>query len=927
MLPRYNFTRSDDDDNQSCGVFEEQQPVAPQQHRASSSLTAVIQQQQPHAAPLPPADYPLALTDDDLCGGGPAAVSSTARHHHHHLPAMADEDTSNFMLPDKLQDNINIKYIPYKYIVNDKKLIICTRPTDGSKFKFFAHRVNNWSYINIPHGIHNIPKTIQYLRSNLATDKVSFDKRTGTFVIEPSSAVTEKIVSVSLKPITKVPLTSSTILARLDKRFFDPFNLNGEISSTPLDSPLTMQKPAKYSNMICSGNINFAAFKTIVWTTVDESTIVFIYYNSSHDNYYKFSHSKVNIWTTFDKFNERESINTAIASIREKAVLISNGSPKRGGSTVVGEDDEEAAGAGGPGTRHHRQYEIDISVKSFGNVSNMLSDFITLIDDYTDICVHYGENLECNLLGNRIMKTYAAKVLKKEIDKVEFINLKHYITKIYSYLPSHEVYDIIKYIDLTENGTDVRVSACIKSILDGSQFIGWTLPITSEISTTENISFYIEKITAKCFVISKLYIVLSKSIFNISHLSGCNLSDITKPGYAARGIVATLNQIASCEQIVDKLPEDYIPPGFYSLTNVIPLAGILIDKMLTSAHELTREVGNVVKDIKDHGWIIRDLYSLRSLKPLKISENNLPGVFGYFNDMIYTTSVIPNFVPVCQWSSIINVGLGWIGITVPAAAAATASSSSGGGGDAADISFGYFGLDDVCNHPFQALRDAVEMYLTLFISSSANRAVASIPSPAMIAKTITLTNTNMKIRQSITSYNIDSYRNLILPRITSEIENGNMEIYIDLWHCKDENTFTTNQHKAEKSVYKKIITDTLHRSFDHILQKIVDIQSKHLLVHHHSSGGNGLPTDQQQHFRSVVVAPTSSPSGGGAGPTPMITSSKDLPQGVAAASAVALGGGQSSPPSPPPTPSPGTPIVETYIKGRDNIFKNHHHHI
>ncbi len=840
--------------------------------------------------------------------------------------------------------NEDTRFIPYKYIIDGKKLIICTRSTDGSKSKLFSHRINNWSYINIPHGMSNIPKSIQYLRSILATEKVSFDKTTLTFVVEPSDAVNEKVESVSLKPITRVPLTSSTILARLDKKFFDPFVATGEISPAPLEKPLTVNKNARYSNLFGDGNVNFAAFKTMVWTTVDDSTIVFVYYNSSHDSYYKFSHSKVVIWTTLENFTEKESIEGASNSIRDKAMGIYKEMHNNG----------ESSFARDPETLPDKHFEIDITVKCHDKVSTMMNEFMSLIDEHTDICVHYGEKVETsNLLGNRIIKTYESKMSKKGssdsgINKVEFIDLKHYTSKIYSYLPSHEIYDIIKQVDLSEDNTDIRAYACLKSILDGSQFIGWQLPITSEVSTTENISFFIEKITAKCFLISKLYIMMSKNIFNICHMSGCNPSDIVKPGCAARGIVSFVNQIASCAQIVDKLPGDYMPPGFRGLTNVIPLSDILIDKMVTSPHDLTRDVGQLATPIKEHGWIIRDLYSLRSLKPLKVVETpqNMPGIFGYFNDMVYTTEGIPNFSPVCQWSSIINVGLGWVGITVPL----SGSSSSSAGqtedrdGQDLDIVFGYFGIDDVCNHPFQALKNSVEMYLTLFISSSTS-GHASIPNPHMIARAIPLTDTNMKIRQNITSYNIDSYRNLILPKIAKEIEEGKMEIYIDLWHCKEDNLLTTNQHKADKSAYRKIITETLTRSFDCILREVIDEQVRESSAN--NNGGGYYPTAvpftpapspgrQCSNIRNISSnhppppPPTLARFGGPKKAseeesrnrlhqTSTATNNPDNNSagGVkspSCSSEVNGGGGCSLAP-------PSTPIVEISLGGRDNIFK------
>jgi hypothetical protein len=218
--------------------------------------------------------------------------------------------------------------------------------------------------------------------------------------------------------------------------------------------------------------------------------------------------------------------------------------------------------------------------------------------------------------------------------------------------------------------------------------------------------------------------------------------------------------------------------------------------------------------------------------------------------MVYSTEPIAGHAADRQWSSILYVGLGsWIGITIDASAA---SDPDGPPSDTAGISFGYFGIEDVCRHPFDAVRIAVETYLSLRIRSNANASPRTVVASMVTGKV--LNDENTAVRRRITAANLHVYASLVPEHDRRLIASGEKTVTMNLWYQEDGKSFTTTPMRLDKRVYVGILEDILTRVFVPILPHPAPPPLS--AAHPHHSGACESPPTVRDGF---VLEPESDP--------------------------------------------------------------------
>jgi hypothetical protein len=644
-----------------------------------------------------------------------------------------------------------VLFIPYRYTVDADAGVfrIFARSLCSRYRKIFTLDAKSWSYLDMPHALENPARTVSILKDELSADRITFDVSTNHFIVEPSERITQRVREACRK-IVSVPLTTFSILSRFGHRFFDLLHSDGQWAQR--ESP--QMTPRK------------VAFHTVAFSQIDADTIAFIKNPSGSDD-----KPSVEVWSLFQSFEPKQHSRAAASNL----------------TSSFAEDPDDV---------------LSIAVKSFDTVERMVREFCHFVQQSADILIHYGESTGVGSIINTVQKIFSEPVNQT----VEIFDLRDYVRSVYTDMPNHDFVSVINEVDLMPTndkaGFETRLTAeCISAIsTESSSGIESLLPnLRTTVHSPENIAFFLEKIASKVFILSRLFSTLSRSAFDLSYISGCNISELTKPGHTSRGVVAFIDPIAAWSQIVDTLPHDYMDQGLHAVTYVTPFAGILIDNMCSSDHPLTVVVGRKIEAIRSYGWIVREIFSMRAFSP--IPPRDMPTVFALFRGMLYSTGEIPGYEATRQWSSIINVGMNsWIGISM----AATTE-----GSDPPPITFGYFGIEDVCRHPFSAMRTAVEMFLSLKICSN------SSASPHAVATSTALTSENMAVRRRITSSNVGTFATLLLPSEAEAIVRGKKETTLNLWY-RSFDKFTTNPIIADKKVYVNMLETMLTQSFGFI---------------------------------------------------------------------------------------------------------------
>jgi hypothetical protein len=691
-------------------------------------------------------------------------------------------------------------FVPFKYIVDPTRneFRIYTRSNDGTTRKVFSLEVNTWAYIDIDDEGVEPERVIAILREELATDQVCYDVASQHYIAGPAESIVDR-VGESARRVTPVHLTSYSVLSRFGHRFFDHLCEDGSWADGAASS---------------SSQSATAVFRTVVAACIDAKTIAFAKIGFPQEE----GVTNIHIWTTYHSFANDKCAQTAGATLAAS-------------STSEGKLNDP----------------LDITVRTFSSDDAIVDSFFALLET-TDILVHYGEDKNGSLIARALSAIRRAAGSRPPT--VEVFDLHDYVRKVYTDMPCHDFRDVALEVVATntENGDAVidGITAAAKASVSSTQTLDGTGEIFADIASishsTENVTFFLEKIAARAFLIARLYETLATCIFELAFLSGCNISELTKPFHASRGVVAFVNPVASASHIVKRLPPDFMKDGIHGITYVTPLSSVLVDSLGASSDSTTRAVAERLAQIRSYGWIVNEVFELAEMAPVAIPA--IRSMFGQFRGMIYSSAPILDGRHEIsrQWSSILKVGLAsWIGvsISVPSSSEMPNTHSSSEAStefpmvDSSAISVGYFGIEDVCRHPFPALKSAVEMYLTLKICSNSNA------SPRAVAASTALTSESMAIRRRVTAANIATFQTLLPQEDVAEVSSGRKETVLKLWY-RSRDQFTTNSIFADRKTYISIIEATLTRTFGD-LKRVVAAASNAAAVGYSASSKSPPP--------------------------------------------------------------------------------------
>lgn len=734
------------------------------------------------------------------------------------------------------------RYYPYRFLITPETqgLTIYARSSCGSYRKNFNVKVAAWCYVEFPM-VKDVPRVTRILKEELSTDGVVFDDgNTRQFIIEPSESLTTKVKDVALK-ITIAPLVSSAILSRFGKSFFDPIHESGR----------WVEEDG--GGGVISSDV-YQAIQTMVWCIMDDSTFSTVEFSNGC--------FQIRIWTTYSFFSDQSSriVNSALTSF---AALADNMSCK----SFPPERRDESTRQGDEEGDDHAQIvwkNFQIFIVPFASQAEMIYQFTDHVKKNVDLLVHYGEVSVNSKRENDVITTIVRDIAAAE--SCEIFDLCDYVSKIFTDMDHHRLETITSEIDIYKiddvrrkvlpfpiPGTSTSPCLCDPISLAASQSLWSAFASTPEVSPNlffryylsasssmhlntnpENTSFLVEKIIARSYLTARLYSVLSQGIFELAQVSGTNVSELTDPEKAGRGFVAQYNQIAAWSPLnPDVVPRDYMEGGLFEATRVVPLSHFLIEAMKNNEFALTSLLGDKLEAFGAYGWMIRAIYGLSGLKNSPLRD--IPSAYGFYRNMVYLDHKLSTGLPTSrEWTMMINLGelSSWIGISVLP--------------NQPKLLFGYFGLDDACRHPFEALRLAIEMFLALKIVSH------STPTPLAVAQSITLTKENTALYHKITRSNLSSYRSLLDEKTLKSIEDDNRETMLQVWYRSPELKFTTNPILMDRSVYVSIIESTLKTSF------------RQATMHHSSSAGVVVHRKQQQQQRqttaTTVAPPLTAPS-------------------------------------------------------------------
>jgi hypothetical protein len=680
-------------------------------------------------------------------------------------------------------------FVPYKYTFNasNNGFRICTRSSDGDARKSFYIKVSPWRYLEIPEAAKSdeaIESMCEILKSELAIDTVHYSEEAGAFTVEPQTPLTRRVIDVSQR-IIDVNVETYSVLSRFGQSFYDPLHSDGQwatkedLASQAIDIALA------------------TPFHTAILSGVDDKSFALV-----RRGFGPGDTTTVEIWTTHAAFSNKSYLEAAAESIASEA------------RRYFSEDSRASHDEREPSPLH-------IKIRPFDTAQEIAEAAGKWIADEVDIAVHYGaRDADTQLIDAVLREATGAEPDEKRL--VEIFDVRDYVKAIYPDMPSHEFFSVASEVDLVNSDggcaalTDSdRISAgasvvYLNRAADGpidcgsasqsSVFhrTGSYIPnLLTNSHSSENITYCLERASSRAHLMGALYDSLKTSLFEFANLSGCNLSTLTRPAHASRGIVSFVNQATAHSQIVDTLPSDSMDTGPRPKTYVTPLSCLLIDKMKNSGHRLTEVIGRHIESARILNWVVREVYCMRDLAPAPLV---LPAdAYGVFRGMVYTISPIGEYPSARQWSSVLHVGLGsWIGVVIT-------DSADPHDRESTDIRFGYYGLVDVCRHPFDAIRLAVEMYLSFKISNGTDT------TPRAIATSVPLTADTMEMRQRITKDNVEAYESHLNPGELEDVRSGRVERTISLWY-RSNGRLTTNSILADRRTYVTMIEESLTRT-------------------------------------------------------------------------------------------------------------------
>ena len=718
--------------------------------------------------------------------------SSKSDNHQLNPSIFNNASSSSAVTIKKKEDNSNC-FIPYKYsIVDSKTMKVYYRSDTGISRSMIEYEINSWVYLNIPvENQNDIDKMLFHIKEHTCSESITFDTNLQCFILKPAEFITEKIKNLcSFYPVVP-PVTTYSILNHLKEKFFQATDKQGK--STSLSNkqlPSKIEEHPFYKFYSDSAMINFSCFKTFIFLNSPvEDILIFIEYDSSYlDSKTHTPNIEVNLWY-YDNNNLNDIIQNQIKNqIKNKLSL------------------------------------NKVFTMSFSNINDMKKEFLEKVEKKADLFVHYSETVKEEEKENRINEEILDSV--KRIEKIEMIDLYNFASKVYSHLPSLSIKNIINNLNLSmeedketnpldrnyilfSNDEEIinKSVECLKKVDEENYINGCkkffksmkykSSDSSEDCSLNENLNFFCCNMVSECLVISRLYMMLSSRIFEISQASCCNISKVCSnldedENYVTKGFIFGYDPILACVSEIsdfDKIPSNSLKIGIYGNVYITPLSYILLDNMKKCRNVNQGMVDDLYSFI-DQTWLIKKIYCLKGLETPVIEDLN--SSFGIYKGNVFSTESLEDYSYIYTWDVIFSFNnYSWIGVKTE---------------ENGSLCFSYFGIEYEVEHIFPAMRNAIEMYLKIFLKTNA------IPSVDEIANNVDLCTRNMQIKKKITAYNVEKYESILERKTIEEIKEKIIKrkiVYV--WFRESEQELTTNEHISTQYtiVYRKFIKNVL----------------------------------------------------------------------------------------------------------------------
>ena len=375
----------------------------------------------------------------------------------------------------------------------------------------------------------------------------------------------------------------------------------------------------------------------------------------------------------------------------------------------------------------------------------------------SEICYKYD-----SILGNISYRELNEPTID-HIDLIEIINL------MYPHLSDYKFETIAKNL-LGENYPELEnMTMYIKADKEGN----------SSIFQKEKLKNYSDRLHKNLNNLEAIYHNFLPIITNLVYLSGCNWGSVSKVD-TFRSILGYINPIIVNNNLINKLPEEYLTRGIYDTSYLTPISSIIHNSLINSKDKSTQLIGEKLVPLSGLTWIMKSIYNLEGLLPLKIQEYN--NVFGFQDDCFFSRSLLPDIKTIEHMNKMLVISNdSWIGITAY---------------QDNKITFIYKGLSEACQHPFLAVKQCIELYLlTLTTKTKIDKKVA-IQATSLLKETAV-------IAKKVTKSNLSQFDYLLNDSQISSIKNKKIDfINLKVYYSKD-NKYTVDYNNIHIPTYKE----------------------------------------------------------------------------------------------------------------------------
>lgn len=701
-------------------------------------------------------------------------------------------------------------YIPYKYSIKDCdnidfkiKSTIFVRSSNGNSTKEISSTDYESFFLQNEKAV---PKSsssdlLKEFFSTTQIDYVEKTDRSSVFHISPYKNIPSSFKNDNQSRIIKLPKTVSNINKYVfkNRKFFDI--LSPTFQDLGPSESLSDEKIGNnpfYENFSQKSFINFLAFKTVIWSMINKDTLVYIFIDSSYRENFSSSDS-----ASLHSFSPYSNINIVTSNFEINKYLIENSALE----IITSNLKEKNINL------NIKLLNTNSNIGEAEIFSSYIPTFISFLKNEADIVINYGEselNSVSKRIFNEI--SLIERIQNIDIEKF-FKSFhpyydNHSINKISTHMNFEENSTPLNKNII--NWSVMNIRKLNENIKYGEEFL--TEYLSSNFLNMElclkNIENFIVQLSSRIIIITKIWINYSRDFFDLAHISNTNFNSDSEE--IVKGIISNNFSVyfSSITKFVTNSFGNILKKNMFydegSVINVVAAIPYFIkeierngtDNTLSEFEKFFLELFKENVFLQKFYWIFFKFFDLYfegrekgSFFKKCISEHTYKNVcdiitsnnkcIGLYKGMIYFSSplsasskeeyfyshssfpfshLIPfhedqiidnwNFMLVLNTSDDSWIGVKFIYIEEESDGDIFSPSPSPLKRIKDDV-YGYFGNNVVCNHPFSALKNFIEFYLSFFFSE---KKFLNIDEHNLFKNNINFNMENTKMLKSITEF-------------------------------------------------------------------------------------------------------------------------------------------------------------------------------